>query len=235
MGTCHIKSKMPVISADFWFSRNHDMILSQDHFFVKNTMHNSAPVIDSQKSVKEALAQNPDSLAPEDVLETLRVEVVEYVGFDGLIHQGQIVMHKDRLDDVLAFFELARKLSFPIRSVVPISDPRYVWDDERSCAGNNSSGFNYRTVSGNPTKLSRHALGVAFDINPVQNVYVRYDADLKEVFRFPPNCFYDKEASGTLTVDHPLVVFMKERGWVWGGDWTPESGRVDYQHFEKAL
>ena len=45
---------------------------------------------------------------------------------------------------------------------------------------------------------------------------------------------YDEKAKGTLTKDHPLVIFMKERGWIWGGDWSKigDSG-VDYQHFEK--
>ena len=32
-----------------------------------------------------------------------------------------------------------------------------------------------------------------------------------------------------------LVVLMKNLGWQWGGDWMPESGRIDYQHFEKTV
>ena len=56
---------------------------------------------------------------------------------------------------------------------------------------------------------------------------------MKEVFRAPENGVYDPSAKGTLTSDHPLVLLMKELGWEWGGDWTPETGREDYQHFQK--
>jgi hypothetical protein len=160
---------------------------------------------------------------------------MEYYGFNGAIHQGKIVMHKNVAEGVKKFFELALQLKFPIKSVVPINDPKYKWDDEISCNDNNSSGFNYRTVSGNAAKLSKHATGLAFDINPVQNIYVRYDKDLKEVFRAPADGIYDKNAPGTLVADDPLVTLMKSLGWDWGGDWTPESGREDYQHFEKNI
>ena len=83
--------------------------------------------------------------------------------------------------------------------------------------------------------MSKHSLGIGFDVNPVQNIYVKYDAELKEILRFPKNGVYDEHAKGTLCSDSPLVILMKDLGWEWGGDWTPESGRIDYQHFEKVV
>ena len=103
-----------------------------------------------------------------------------------------------------------------------------------SCDDNNSSGFNYRFVMGTD-RMSKHAMGLAFDINPVQNIYIKYDEKMNEVFRFPKGAVYNKNAIGTLTIDHSLVSLMKSLGWGWGGDWKPESGRVDYQHFEKIF
>lgn len=191
-------------------------------------------IIDSAKSRGDALVQNPQSPAPEGVLEGLELMSVDYCGFDGVAHRGQIVMHKDVSEDVHQFFAMAFTERFPIAKVIPISDPKYGWNDERSCADNNTSGFNYRLLTGSAARLSKHALGLAFDINPVQNIYIRYK-DLKEFFRFPPTSVYEIDAPGTLTPDSPLVLFMKERGWEWGGDWTPESGRVDYQHFQKEI
>jgi|SRR3989344_307494 len=179
--------------------------------------------------------QNPQNPAPQDILDTLTIIDVKYYGFDSELHEGKIVMHKDVAEDVKKFFGLALELKFPIKSVIPINDPKYKWDDDVSCNDNNSSGFNYRTISGNPTKLSKHAKGLAFDINPVQNIYVRYDESQKEVFRSPEAAEYNKDASGTLVSGDPLVTLMKRLGWVWGGDWTRESGREDYQHFEKEL
>lgn len=162
----------------------------------------------------------------------LRLLEVLYYGYDMRLHRGQIVVHIRAEDDVQSFFALARNLMFPIEKVIPISAPKYMWDDERSCNDNNSSGYNYRTVIGTNI-YSKHAYGLAFDINPRENVCIRYDLEGNEVYRSPKNAVYDVTITGTLTKDHPLVLHMTARGWVWGGEWTKESGRVDYQHFEK--
>lgn len=192
-------------------------------------------VIDSDVSLKVALAQNPQSPAPQSVLNAMKIINVAYYGFDSLLHHGQIVIHEDVIEDVKKFFKLALELKFPIKCVVPISNPKYRWDDETSCGDNNSSGFNYRYISGNQSRLSKHASGLAFDINPVQNIYIQYSKNLKEIFRSPASGVYNKKTPGTLTFSHPLVILMKKLGWDWGGDWTPKSGRKDYQHFEKKF
>lgn len=181
--------------------------------------------------IEEVMVQNPQNPAPQEILNSLEITNVAYYGFDNILHQGQIIMHKDVVGDIVKFFKLAVELEFPIKNVIPIS--KYKWDDELSCEDNNSSGFNYRYISGDRARLSKHAMGLAFDINPVQNIYVRYDKDLKEIFRAPTDGIYDKNVSGTLVSNDPLVSLMKRLGWDWGGDWTRESGREDYQHFEK--
>ncbi|MFA6519550.1 MAG: M15 family metallopeptidase [Candidatus Paceibacterota bacterium] len=190
-------------------------------------------IVDSAMSRDAILAQNPDSPAPQSALDVLEVLNVTYVGFDDALHTGQIAVHKDVLQDVKRFFDAAREMKFPIEKVIPISNEKYAWNDERSCDDNNSSGYNYRLIAGTD-RVSKHAAGLAFDINPVQNIFVKYDTDLSETFRFPKDAVYDEQASGTLTKVHPLVQLMKSLGWEWGGDWTPESGRIDYQHFEKS-
>ena len=191
-------------------------------------------VIDSDMTLEKALKQNPQSQAPQEVLDLMGILSIDYYGFDGLLHRGQIVISKNVVNDIKKFFELALKLKFPIKSVIPIADEKYSWDDNRSCEGNNSSGFNYRLIAGT-NRMSKHSTGLAFDINPVQNIYVRYDENLKEVFRAPTNGVYDVNVPGTLTSDHPLVLLLKKLGWDWGGDWTPETGREDDQHFEKVF
>ena len=188
--------------------------------------------IDSAMEREAAVRQNPQNRAPDEVIAALIVLSVVYYGYDEREHAGQIVVHRDVHDDVFAFFAHAYAIRFPIERVIPIADSRYAWDDEQSCRDNNSSGFNYRTITGSD-RLSRHALGRAFDINPRENIYVRYDERGNEVYRIPRDARYDVSVPGTLTTNHSLVVLMRLRGWVWGGDWLPESGRVDYQHFEK--
>lgn len=188
--------------------------------------------VDSNMSREAILVQNPDNLAPPGVLDSLGIIKVEYYGFDGALHEGQIVMDKGVIQEVGIFFDAALKIKFPIEKVIPISNEKYKWNDEISCNDNNSSGYNYRLIMGT-SRLSNHARGLAFDINPVQNIYVGYDKNMNEVFRFPKDAVYDENAKGTLTKNHPLVVLMGGLGWGWGGDWKPESGRIDYQHFEK--
>lgn len=184
-------------------------------------------------SLDEALKQNPISPAPTEVLIKQLLLEVSYISFGGLIHQGQIVVHKDVAADVGAFFKQALTLKFPIYSVIPVADRRFNFDDEISCNQNNTSGYNYREITGGG-KLSNHSWGLAFDVNTVQNVYVRYDESGLETYRLPKTAHYDKNAPGTLHKEHPLVHFMETRGWTWGGDWNPINGPVDYQHFEKC-
>jgi hypothetical protein len=71
-----------------------------------------------------------------------------------------------------------------------------------------------------------HALGLAIDINPRRNPYIRGERIL------PPGSTYDPAAPGTLTPDSPVVRAFKSMGWKWGGDWS-ELGLLDYMHFEK--
>lgn len=191
-------------------------------------------LIDSTYTREEMLAQNPENPAPEAVLFDLEPLDVVYVGYDGKYHQGQIVVHRAVVADVQSFFERAYELEFPIEKVIPISAPEYKWDDECSCTDNNSSGYNYRLIAGTD-RLSRHAHGLAFDINPRENIFVRYDEEGNVTYRLPKDGVYDPKIPGTLTANHPLVAHMKKLGWVWGGDWKKEEGRVDYQHFEKNI
>ncbi len=191
-------------------------------------------IIDSALSHQKMLLQNPDMEAPNDVLEQLESRDIRYYGFDGNIHQGQIVMHREAIADVVLFFEQALLLCFPITSVIPIADTKYMWNDEVSCDDNNSSGYNFRYIAGT-TRMSNHARGLAFDINPLQNPYIKYDEHAHELWRAPKRATYDESLSGTLTALHPLVILLQSKGWIWGGAWKKEEGVVDYQHFEKKI
>ena len=97
-------------------------------------------------------------------------------------------------------------------------------------AANNTSAFNYRQISGSSGKLSLHAYGVAVDINPRQNPYVRG----KTVLPAAGSEFLDRRRLQPGMIQAGDVVYQAfvKRGWRWGGDWTSLK---DYQHFEKPL
>jgi hypothetical protein len=90
---------------------------------------------------------------------------------------------------------------------------------------NNTSGFNYRFISGSKI-LSKHASGLAIDINPKQNPYIKNGTTT------PDGSIYEIDSIGTLTEDSRIVKEFKKRGWTWGGDW---KSLKDYQHFQKIL
>jgi copper oxidase (laccase) domain-containing protein len=176
--------------------------------------------------------QNPENPTPAEILETIKTIRVKYIDIEGEERIGSVEIHKDLAADIKTFFKKAVELNFPIQHVVKSSDERYQWDDDKLMADNATTGFNYRLIKGTD-RPSLHGLGRAFDVNDMFNPYVRY-VDGKAITD-PEGAVYDPATPGTLTAEHPLVVFMKQQGWVWGGDWTEaENGVTDYQHFQKA-
>ncbi len=169
------------------------------------------------------VVQNPANICPQDIIERLTVVPVSFYSFDDREETGSVVIDRDLAGDIEELFALMLREKFPIRSVVPISDVRFDWDDERSMQANNTSVFNYRFIAGT-AKLSNHARGRAIDINPLFNPFIKGD------FIQPKGAVYDPSRAGTIATDSFIVAFLKARGWTWGGDWTD---RKDYQHFEK--
>lgn len=170
-------------------------------------------------SLKEAIQGTE---APQEVVRNLALIAVTYLSFDGYVHKGQLVMHKAHEQDIRDFFAFLFKRRFLIHSVK--SPLEYDWDDNRSMAANNSSGFNYRPIAGTK-RFSQHSFGFAFDVNPLQNPCFLQDMSI-----CPPEARYHPYAPGTLGREE--VAFLTERGWTWGGDW---QNLKDLQHFEKLL
>jgi hypothetical protein len=184
-----------------------------------NMNNKSSVIIDSALSFGDAVA---GTIAPDEIIDTLAFLDVFYYSFDGKKHQGQIVVNRELEDDVGEIFASIEKLKFPVGSVIPIVE--YQWDDYRSMAANNSSGFNFRVIEGT-TKLSMHSLGRAVDINPVQNPVIYPNGEIA-----PRGAVYQPGTAGTVDPDHPVVREFLKRGWHWGGNFEQPK---DYHHFEK--
>ena len=109
---------------------------------------------------------------------------------------------------------------------------KYGGSDTASMAANNTSAFNCRPVEGTTT-LSAHASGLAVDINPVQNPWVKGDEVDPEAGR-PFDTVPKRQAAqnrgqpGIILSGGAAVAAFKRNGWKWGGDWRSEK---DYQHF----
>jgi peptidoglycan LD-endopeptidase CwlK len=175
-------------------------------------------IIDSQLTFEQAMAGKE---IPNTIGNNMRLIDVKYYSFDGKVHQGQLIIHKDLIEDIRYIFKEILAGKFPIEKVIPIS--KYDWSDDKSMSHNNTSAFNYRIVKGTKI-LSAHALGRAIDINPLLN------PQIKSGKFYPDSAVYDRDIPGTISYDSRIVKVFKKRGWSWGGNWRSTK---DYQHFEK--
>ena len=156
---------------------------------------------------------------PRAVAKRMVLVDVKYRGYDGKPYQGQIVVHKELEQSIAKVFRrIFEETTFPIGSVIPISDKRFGWSDRSSVAKNNSSGFNFRLVSGS-REVSDHAFGTAIDINPDLNPWVKGGTKNKK---------YNPRIKGTLHKRSHVVKIFEQEGWKWGGRWKNSK---DWQHF----
>jgi len=145
---------------------------------------------------------------------------------------GALVVHSCIVEEVRALFEELERDTFPVAKVVPIN--RYGlnadstgWNDAASMEDNNTSAFNYRSKP-TSTEASKHAQGIAIDINPRLNPMVRVDEAGTVVE--PSNGQYRPGTPGTL--DRAFTThYLAGRGWSWGGRWPRPQ---DHQHIEKS-
>lgn len=160
-------------------------------------------------------------------LGNLRLVKVGYIGFDGRIMQGELVVHKSVAVEMSDIFEELYEAGYPIRSVSLVD--RYGGDDGVSMEADNSSAFNYRKVDGS-SSLSKHSYGIAVDINPVENPYIKG----KVLSPAAGKTFTDrsKPIPGMIIAGDPCHQAFTSRGWTWGGNWKTLK---DYQHFEKPV
>ncbi len=168
-------------------------------------------------------AELPGGFVPP-AMEDLRLLSLTHWTFEGTTREGQLVVARRVAAMLLEIFEELFAARFPISQMCLVDD--FGGDDEASMAGNNTSAFNCRLVAGT-TRPSKHALGVAVDINPVQNPYVRGGRV------YPPAAteYVDRSQRrpGMLFDGEPAVLAFTRRGWIWGGHWSEPK---DYHHFE---
>lgn len=163
-----------------------------------------------------------DCTVPVDELRYL--EVAHYDG-DGNVCSGELICNVAIADDLLDIFENLFDARYPIASVRLIDD--FDADDVKSMQANNTSCFNFRRIAGSK-KLSKHALGMAVDINPLFNPYVKGATVSPPEGR--PYADRGKEFRYKIDPDDLCYKEFIAHGFEWGGAW---NSLKDYQHFEK--
>lgn len=107
----------------------------------------------------------------------------------------------------------------------------YDAQDGPSMRANNSSAFNFRFVAGTGV-LSSHSRGMAVDINPLYNPYVKTNGGRTVVdpAEAAPYADRTRDFPYKIAEDDPCCREFLRHGFTWGGHW---KSLKDYQHFEK--
>ena len=185
----------------------------------------------SQPIPKEVLDRMRGKSLPSsyeaDILQTedLRYLQLLHIDFEGHTRQGELICHRSIADDLLDIFRQLYEAGYPIRSIRLMDD--FDGSDEASMEADNTSCFNYRTIAGS-VRLSKHAQGLAIDINPLENPCVRHG----KVEPASATAFAARDSAFEHKIDHQDLCYRLfiAKGFHWGGDWRSLK---DYQHFEK--
>jgi D-alanyl-D-alanine carboxypeptidase len=159
----------------------------------------------------------------------LRLLRLSYVGFDGEIHTGPMVVNERVAAGVLWVFRRLYAAGFPIKKVALAKRYRPNAGDYASPVRDVTAAFSCRPVTENPGLYSQHAYGWAIDVNPLENPYVRSDGTVLRRADEP----FARRSRRVKGMIHPgdLIVRLFDRiGFGWGGDWSTVK---DYMHFSR--
>ena len=152
-----------------------------------------------------------------------------YIDFDGNTQNGELICNEKIAEDILEIFYELYESGYQIESIKLIDE--FGGDDTASMLANNTSCFNYRVVEGS-SKLSKHAYGLAIDLNPFYNPYITYNKDgSQKISPAGSEAYADRSTSFPYKIDENDLAYklFTEHGFKWGGNWNSVK---DYQHFE---
>jgi hypothetical protein len=148
---------------------------------------------------------------------------VSYVGFDGNPYIGEVIVNASVADAMVEIFRVMFDTGFPLEEVRIIAPEEL--EAPPTGDGNVTTVFVCRPVTGG-TSWSQHAYGLAIDINPFHNPYVKGELVLPEL----ATVYADRSLAlpGMIVEGDPVVQAFDAIGWGWGGRWTTLT---DPQHF----
>ena len=157
---------------------------------------------------------------------------IMHIDFEGNSTEGELICNAYIAQDLVEiFYELYRN-EYQLERVLLIDE--YDGDGIASMEDNNTSCFNYQVVEGS-SNLSKHAYGLAIDVNPFYNPYITYNKDgSQKVSPAAAASYADRSASFPYKIDEEDLCYKLfiQHGFTWGGNWNSSK---DYQHFQKPI
>ncbi len=159
-------------------------------------------------------------------LDELRYLTVTFWGFDERPHTGELLVHASVVEDLVRVFRRLHAARFPIEEM------RIVSSEELHAPptgdGNNTTSFVCRSATGG-SSWSQHAYGLAIDINPFHNPYVKRDLVLPELASAYAQRGWRR--AGMITPGDVVTDSFAAIGWGWGGRWRSAK---DWMHFSRS-
>lgn len=158
-------------------------------------------------------------------LDELSYLTLSFVGFDDQNYVGEMIVHTSVAGDVVDVFRKLFAARFPIEEMRVIAASEL--DVPPTGDGNLTSAFICRPVTGG-TNWSEHAYGLALDINPFHNAYVKGPLVLPEL----ASVYADRTLGlpGMIVEGDVVVDAFDAIGWGWGGRWNTLK---DPMHFAR--
>lgn len=157
---------------------------------------------------------------------------MSFRGFDGAAHTGELVVAASEAEGVVSVFEALYAADFPIEEMrLPTTADL---EAAPTGDGNNTAGLVCRPSTGSTTTWSAHAYGLAIDLNPFQNPYLRGTGAERVVLPELASAYLDRGWARPGMIDPGMVpgslaiTEFARIGWSWGGAW---NSLKDYQHF----
>lgn len=159
----------------------------------------------------------------------LRYLKILHVTTDGTTKTGEMICNKSIANDLIDIFRELYKARYVIERIELIDN--YGASDDKSMEANNTSCFNFRYMTGSTSRISKHGLGLAIDINPRYNPYVKGNKVSPNSSRpYAYNRSSRKDIPQKIDRNDLCYKLFIKHGFRWGGAWKSIQ---DYQHFEK--
>jgi hypothetical protein len=218
-------------------------VLSDSQIRNSANIETPAELVDRRFATIDLLGPGPDGFAssiatplPEAVaarstwrpgcpvgLDDLAYLTVSHWGFDGQTHTGEVIVHASVAEDMVGVFSKLYDARYPIEALRVVSNQTMAGPPTGDL--NISSAFTCRsTVSS--SRWSEHAYGLAIDLNPFHNPYIKGSRLIPELSA----AYLDRGnvRDGMILANDAVVQAFADIGWSWGGEWT---SALDYMHF----
>ncbi len=159
-------------------------------------------------------------------LEELAYITVSHHGFDGEVHTGEMIVNAAEAEGVIGVFHRLYEAGFPIEQMRVITKEEI--DAPPTGDWNDTTSFVCRPAVGSGN-WSQHAYGLAIDVNPFHNPYLKGDLVLPELAM----TYTDREEArpGMIFGGDVATEAFAAIGWGWGGNWNTLK---DWMHFSRS-